>query len=145
MTRCPHCHKLSNPLQLLIYRRSKGYQCRECGGRSEFRLSALRWLGGALGGLGGYFGASLSRQYGWWPGIGYILAAVVCIMFIGLVWQFLFFSLIPKCESSNSATLPWGTEDAPEMQVRSASPSSLLIKSEKEVEQVGAGDAEEAV
>jgi len=79
----------------------------------------LRLLGGASGGLGGYFGASLSSEYGWWPGLGYALAVSLGIGVLGLLWQFAFFVLSPMKVESKVAALPWGA-DAPKMKLSPA-------------------------
>jgi hypothetical protein len=64
-------------------------------------------LGGIFGGIGGYCGAVLSRTYGGWPGTLYIALAILIVMTVHLIVQYLFLELSPIPKDKKSSPLAW--------------------------------------
>ena len=129
MTRCPHCQKICNPLRYINYRWRRGYKCKDCGQHSEFDKRSLRWLGGAMGGFGGFIGSYFSRHYHGWSGFGHVLLVGVVIGFIGLIVQFLFFRLRPKIDEIPS--FPWDNTDAPKILISQHLANEPAVKIKK--------------
>ncbi len=90
-------------------------------------MRALMILGGAGGGLGGYIGAKLSSEYDGWPGFGYLAVVILGLIMLGLLWQFLFFTLLPRSDRAGHLVLPWGPVEPPQVKLRARSEESSTI------------------
>lgn len=92
ITKCPHCHKKSNPFRFLIYTKWTIYKCGACGKKSSFAQKPLAILGGITGGIAGGLSFQLWKVYGLYT-VGLLCIGTTAVTIL-VMW--LFFSLHPE-------------------------------------------------
>lgn len=117
MTRCPYCQRIANPLRYFIYRSSKGYRCRHCGKSSEFRIRALRWLGGISGGVGGYTASVHTRINDGWENFSSFIPVILGLTLTTMGIQFFFFRLFKKEDLYAPQKQAWDGLSAPKIKI----------------------------